>query len=153
MLLQISSIVLKCSTNAFGSFKRFIPASSRLLIKNLYFGSCKSYQQINIVKKLSLSHSFIKLSNVLVFHDPEPPIINTLYGGSGINGHILLWFLLFSFVISSKLIIFVCYENDVWMIKDKYEFFGMKKKQKDCFKYFRFIRFWLKNQKLKVYKT
>ena len=64
--------------------------------------------------RLSLSCSFIKLINALVFHDPEPPIINILYGSSGIHGHFLLLSSLFSFVISSKLNIFACYKNDFY---------------------------------------
>ena len=49
-----------------------------LLIKILYFGLFKSlvYKKI-----LSISfYSFIKLSNMLAFSDPEPPIIKILYG-------------------------------------------------------------------------
>ena len=44
----------------------------------------------------------IKLSNALVFPDPDGPIINIL------NGQFLSSFLLFLFVIASKLNIFVC---------------------------------------------
>ena len=43
-----------------------------------------------------------------LFFDLEPPISKLLYGWSGINGNFLLSFLLFSFVISTRLNIFVC---------------------------------------------
>ena len=32
--------------------------------------------------------SSVKFSNAFVFPDPEPPIINTLYGWSGIYGQL-----------------------------------------------------------------
>ena len=54
----------------------------------------------------------MKLSNAFVFPDPEPPIIKIMYRCSGIYGYFLLYSLLFSFVILSKLIIFVMYDND-----------------------------------------
>ena len=60
-----------------------------------------------------MSCSFIKLSNVFVFPDPEPPIINILFGWSGIYGHFKLCSLLCSFVVSSELNIFVCFKNNV----------------------------------------
>ena len=60
---------------------------------------------------ISLSCSFIKLSNAFVFPDPKPPIISIRYGRSGIYGHIGLCTKLFSFVITSRLNIFVCYKN------------------------------------------
>ena len=41
---------------------------------------------------------FIKLDNAFVFPDSKPPIINNLYGSSGIYGHIGLRFILFSFI-------------------------------------------------------
>ena len=53
-------------------------------------------------------YSFIKLSNVFVFPDREPPIIKILYEWSGIYGHFSLCFLLFSFVTLSKLTILYC---------------------------------------------
>ena len=59
----------------------------------------------------SLPWSIIKLSNVFVFANPEPAIVNILYEWSGIHGHFELFSTLFSFVISSKLKIFVCYKN------------------------------------------
>ena len=52
---------------------------------------------------MSVSCSFIKLSNTLVFPDLEAPIFSILYEWSGIYGHVLLWFLLLSFVTASKL--------------------------------------------------
>ena len=47
----------------------------------------------------------------LFFPDPEPPVIRILYEWSGKNGHCFCVFLLFSFVISSRLSIFVMYDN------------------------------------------
>ena len=41
---------------------------------------------------------FIKLKNAFVFPDPEPPIINILYGWSGIYDHFGLCSVLFSLV-------------------------------------------------------
>ena len=38
-----------------------------------------------------------KFNNAFVFPDPEPPIINILYGWSGIYGHFKLSSVLFSF--------------------------------------------------------
>ena len=52
------------SINSLGSFKCYISASSRILIKNSYFGSLE----------------FFELNNALVSPDPEPAIINILYG-------------------------------------------------------------------------
>ena len=40
---------------------------------------------------------FIKLNNAFVFPDPEPPVIDNLYGSSEICGHLGLRFILFSF--------------------------------------------------------
>ena len=48
----------------------------------------------------------IKFNNAFVFPDPEPPIINILYGWSGIYGQFLLCAVLFSLTISSKFIIY-----------------------------------------------
>ena len=48
----------------------------------------------------------IKFNNKFVFPDPEPPIINILYGWSEIYGQFLLCSVLFSLTYSSKLIIF-----------------------------------------------
>ena len=75
------------------------------LIKMLCFGSFKSLTYKYI---LSISCcSFIKLSNVFVFLDPEPPIIKIQYRWSGIYGHFSLYSLLFLLVVLSKLIIFM----------------------------------------------
>ena len=38
----------------------------------------------------------IKFNNKFVFPDPEPPVINVLYGRSGIYGQFLLCLVLFS---------------------------------------------------------
>ena len=48
----------------------------------------------------------IKFNNTFVFPDPEPPIINILYGWSRIYGQFLLCLVLFSLTISSKFIIY-----------------------------------------------
>ena len=47
-----------------------------------------------------------KFNNVFVFPDPEPPIIDILYGWSGIYGQFLLCLILFSLTISSKFMIY-----------------------------------------------
>ena len=48
----------------------------------------------------------IKFNNPFVFPDPQPPVINILYGSSRMCGQFLLWTVLFSLTISSKLIIY-----------------------------------------------
>ena len=62
---------------------------------------------------LSLSCSFMKLSNAFVYPDPESSINNILCRWSKILCHFLLWSLLLSFVTSSKLNDVVCYKRDV----------------------------------------
>ena len=62
----------------------------------LMFASYRSFAYECI---LPMSGSlFIKLDNAFVFPDSKPPIINNLYGSSGIYGHIGLRFILFSFI-------------------------------------------------------
>ena len=56
--------------------------------------------------------NLIKLSNTFVFPDPEHRMIKIQQVSSGIYGHFSLYSLLFSFVTSSKLNIFVMYNND-----------------------------------------
>ena len=76
---------------------------SFLFIKNWYLSSYGSFAYKYI---LSMSGwLFIRFSNAFLFPDPEPPIINILYGWSGIYGQLRLWFTLFSLVYSSKFII------------------------------------------------
>ena len=59
-----------------------------LLIKYWYFAS---YGSLAYKYILSMSGWFsIKFNNKFVFPDPEPPIINILYGWSGIYGQFLL---------------------------------------------------------------
>ena len=59
---------------------------------------------------LSISASFfIRLSNAIVFPDTEPPIINILYRWPGVFGQFGLCSFMFSFVIQSKLNIFVLF--------------------------------------------
>ena len=73
---------------ALGSLKWFIPTLSLLLIKYWYFDS---YGSLAYKYILSMSGWFsIKLNNKFVFPDPEPPIINILYGWSEIYGQFLL---------------------------------------------------------------
>ena len=50
---------------------------------------------------------FFRLNNEFVFSDPEPPIVNILYGWSRIFGQFGLCSFMFSFTTSSKLIFFV----------------------------------------------
>ena len=80
------------------------------------FGTEKQDCVINTRDTYKISCFFIELSNAFAFPYTELPVINILYGLSGIYGHFLLWSSLFSFVILSRLIIFVCYKNDVLMI-------------------------------------
>ena len=51
----------------------------------------------------------LQLSRAFVIPDPEPPIISILYGWSGIYDHFELCSALFSFVITSSIKVFVCY--------------------------------------------
>ena len=81
---------------ALGLLKCFNPVLSLLLIKIWYFASYGSsaYKYI-----LSIScWLFVKFVNAFVFPDPQPPIINILYGWSGIYGYFKLCSVLFSFV-------------------------------------------------------
>ena len=67
---------------AFESLKYLNPVLSLLLIKNWYlasFGSLAYKYYLPISGRL-----FIKFNNAFVFPDPDPPIINILYGWSGI---------------------------------------------------------------------
>ena len=57
--------------------------------------------------------SYIKFSSVLVSRDPEPPDISILCEWSGICSHFGLCFVWFLPVILSKLIIFVCYKDNI----------------------------------------
>ena len=73
-----------------------MPTLSLLLIKYWYFDSYGSFAYKYI---LSMSGLFsIKFNDNFVFPDPEPPIINILYGWSGIYGQFLLCWVLFSLV-------------------------------------------------------
>ena len=47
------------------------------------------------------------------FPDPESPVINISYGRSEVYRHLELISALFSFVITSKLKVFVYYKNDI----------------------------------------
>ena len=76
------------SIKALGSLKHFKPTFSRMLVKYWYFASYGSFAYKYI---LSMSGWFsIKFNNKFVFPDPEPPIINILYGWPGIYGQFLL---------------------------------------------------------------
>ena len=73
-----------------------MPTPSLLLIKYLYFASYESFAYKYI---LSMSGWFsIKFNNTFVFPDPEPPIINILYGWSGVYGQFLLCSVLFPLI-------------------------------------------------------
>ena len=52
-----------------------------------------------------------KFNNTGVFSDPELPIINIMYGWSGIYGQFLLGAVLFSLTISSKFRIYTLRSN------------------------------------------
>ena len=81
-----------------------MPTPSLLLIKYSYL---LSYGSFAYKYSLSMSGWFsIKFNNTFVFPVPEPPIINILYGWSGIYGQFLLCLVLFSLTISSKFIIY-----------------------------------------------
>ena len=61
-----------------------MPTFSFILIKYWYFAS---YGSLAYKYILSMSTYFsIKFNNTLAFPDPEPPVINVLYGLSGIYG-------------------------------------------------------------------
>ena len=63
----------------------------------MIFFSYGSFAYKNI---LSISiRLFIKFNNAFVFPDPEPPIINILYGWSEIYGHYMLCFIFISIII------------------------------------------------------
>ena len=63
---------------ALGSLKYFNPVLSLFLIKKWCFASCGYFAYKYI---LSISGwLFTKFNNAFVFPDPEPPIINILYG-------------------------------------------------------------------------
>ena len=104
----ISSIIVLSFLFGLYSFKSLL---FRFLINIRRFFSNESlaYKWI-----LSIScYWLIKLNNKFVFPDHQPPIINILYGWSGICGYFGLYCLLFSFVISSKLIIFCIFYLNV----------------------------------------
>ena len=61
----------------------------------------------------SLPYSLIKLSNVLVFPGPELPIIKIVYRWFGVYSYFGLCSALFSFVITSRLKVFVYSENGI----------------------------------------
>ena len=88
----------------FNIFEDIIRALSLLLLmKYCYFASCGSFPNRYI---LSISGwLFIKFNNAFVFPDPEPPIINNnLLWSSGICSRFKKCSVLFSSVVSSKLI-------------------------------------------------
>ena len=89
----------------------FIPASSHFLINSWYFGSNGSFAYKQI---LSMSRWWdTRFNNALVFPDLEPLIISFLHRWSGIYGQLGLYFVWFSCVISSKLIILVCCKDSI----------------------------------------
>ena len=70
-----------------------MPTPSLLLIKYWCFDSYGSlaYKYILLMSGLFS----IKFNNKLVFPDPEPPVINILYGWSGIYGQFVLCLIYF----------------------------------------------------------
>ena len=82
------------SIKALRSLKWFMPTPSLLLIKYWYLASYGSFAYKYI---LSMSGWFsIKFNNTFVFPDPKLPIVNILYGWSGLYGQFLLCSVLFS---------------------------------------------------------
>ena len=75
-----------------------------LLIKNWYFASYGSlvYKYVLLISGCQL----IRLKNEFVFPNPEPPVINILYGSSWIYDQFVLYAFVSSFITSSKLITF-----------------------------------------------
>ena len=89
------------------SLESLKPTFSRLLINNWYFAS---YGSLGYKWILSIfGWWFIILSNAFVFPDPGAPVINNLFGWSGICGQFGLRFFIFFLVSSSKLISFVLF--------------------------------------------
>ena len=87
-------ISFEYSIKALGSLKWFTPTPSLSLMKYWYFDSYGSFAHKYI---LSMSRWFsTKFDNIFVFPDPERPIVNILYGWSGIYGQFLLCLVLFS---------------------------------------------------------
>ena len=56
----------------------------------------------------------IKFNNRFVFPDPKLPIINILYGWSGIYGQFLLCAVLFPLTISSKFVIYTLQATSIF---------------------------------------
>ena len=104
MFLWKSSKSFEYLLKALESLNYFKPVLSRLLIENWYFVSYRSlaYQSILSIS----SRCLIKLNKEFVSPDPEPPVINILYGWSEICSQFALCSFMFSFIKSSKLINF-----------------------------------------------
>ena len=111
--------IIRIFNKSFGIIKMFQSYRKYnflFLIKNWYLSWYRSFAYKYI---LSISGwLFIKFSNAFVFTDPEPPIINILYGWSGIYGQLGLCFLSFSLVYSSKFIIYNCFNCIITFFND-----------------------------------
>ena len=83
------------------------PTFSRLLI-NYWSIASDGYLVYKYILSISGWWS-IEFNDAFVFPDPEPLVINILYGWSGIHGHFGLCCFLFSLVKSSKLIVVCLY--------------------------------------------
>ena len=77
------------------SLKCFNPVLSFVLIENWYFASYGSLAYKYILSVCGCW--FIRLNNEFVFPDPEPLIINILYGWSWISGQSRLFSVVFFF--------------------------------------------------------
>ena len=99
--MYTSRILFEYSINALVSFKCFNLTLFLLLIKYWYLSSYGSLACKYILSMFCWL--CIKFSNAFVFPVPEPPIINILYGWSGIYSQLRLCSFLFSFVYSSYL--------------------------------------------------
>ena len=86
-----------------------MPTFSLISIKYWYFAS---YGSLAYKYILSMSGYFsIKFNNTFVFPEPEPPIINILYGWSGIHGQFLL-----CSVLSSLLLNVILFTSSVYIL-------------------------------------
>ena len=96
---------MKCLIKALEPLKCFKLLLSSLLIKNWYFTWFLEYKQILLIS----GWWFIRLNNEFAFPDPEPLIVHILYGWSRICGRFGICYFMFSFVTSSKSIIFLSF--------------------------------------------
>ena len=93
-ILATIAHVIWYSIKALRSLKWFMPTLSFLLIKYWYLLSYGSFAYKYILSKSGWFS--IKFNNTFVFPDPKLPIVNILYGWSGLYGQFLLCSVLFS---------------------------------------------------------